>query len=307
VASLATLALTAGCDDWLTKPNLYYAVTVIVTTRHGEPIPDAALTLYTGQRPMGYAVTGTDGRYVFEQVPQGNYGVFAIPPNGYSTIEELIGGPSSIFHDKLIVANDTLSPVRFTYLKRGPGTLVARVLQPDGTPIVGAPVTAYSPTAVNARGTTDATGTITFANVPFGVHGLSVTRPLLYRDYRAPGDSLSSFRDNLIVDAGSSDSTIFRLTKCAGTVRAIAVDGNGAPVQGVTAVFYTSTQQLAVLTTGTDGTVSYSQIPCVVQTGVIITPAAGYSVPTGGLRFIDGITVTNGARVDATFHLVKTS
>jgi len=297
-----------GCDAWLTKPNLYNTVTVIVSTRRGEPIPGASLTLYTGQRPMGYAVTGADGRYVFNQVPQGNYGLFAVPPTGYSTVEDLIGGPSSIFRDKLIVADDTLSPVRFTYLKEGPGTLVARVTQPDGTAIAGAAVTAYGPTTVNAAGTTDATGTVTFTNIPFGVHGLNVARPLLYRDYRTPGDSLSTYRDNLIVDAGSNDTTTFRLTRCGGTVRAIAVDGNGAPVPGVTAVFYTSTQQLAVLATGADGTVSYSQIPCVVQVGVMITPAAGYSAPNGrGFRFIDGITVTNGARVDVTFHLVKTS
>src|SRR5262249_1429547 len=160
-------------------------------------------------------------------------------------------------------------------------------------------VTAYSPKTVNGSATTDATGTVTFTGVPFGVHGLNVTRPLLYRDYRTPGDSLSTYRDNLIVDAGSNDTTTFRLARCGGTVRAIAVDGKGAPVPGVTAAFYTSTQQLAVLATGADGTVSYSQIPCVVQVGVQITPAAGYSAPNGrGFRFIDGITVTNGARVD---------
>jgi hypothetical protein len=129
-----------------------------------------------------------------------------------------------------------------------------------------------------------------------------------YRDFRTPGDSLSTYRDNLVVDAGSNDTTIFRLAKCAGTVRAIAVDGVGAPVGGVTATFYTSTQQLAVLATGADGTVSYSQMPCVIQVGVQIAPPAGYSVPSGrGSRFIDGLTVTNGARVDVTFHLVKTS
>src|SRR5262249_30097209 len=59
------LAATA-CDRWLTSPSLYNTVTVVVTTRGGSPIPGAALTLYTGQRPMGYASTGADGRYVFQ-------------------------------------------------------------------------------------------------------------------------------------------------------------------------------------------------------------------------------------------------
>jgi hypothetical protein len=307
-ALLGSLILVAGCDGWLTKPSLYNTVTVIVTTRHGEPIPGAALTLYTGQRPMGYATTGPDGQYVFAQVPQGNYGVFAIPPDGYVPIENLLGGPSSIYKDRLIVADDTLSPVRFTYLKKGPGTLVARVTQTDGTAIAGATVTAYTSKAVDGKAITDAAGRATFANLSFGIHGLFLERPLLYRDFRAPGDSLYAYRDNLIVEAGSSDTTSFRLARCAGTVRAIALDGTGAPVRGVTATFYTSTQQLAVLATGTDGTVSYSAIPCAVQVGVQITPAAGYTAPSGrGFRFIDGLTVTNGARVDATFHLVKTS
>ena len=169
-------------------------------------------------------------------------------------------------------------------------------------------MTAYASTSVDGKATTDATGLATFTNVPFGVHGLTVERPLLYRDFLKPGDSVSTYRDNLIVDAGSSDTTTFRLAKCAGTVRATAVDGAGAPVRGVNAAFYTSTQQLAVAATGTDGTVSYSQIPCVVQIGVMITPPTGYTAPSGrGFRFIDGITVTNGARIDVTFHLVKTS
>ncbi len=307
-ALLGALTIVGGCDGWLTKPSLLNAVTVVVNTRHGEPIPGAALTLYTGQRPMGYAVTGADGRYVFQDVPQGNYGVFAIPPDGYAPIEDLISGPSSIYHDRLIVADDTLSPVRFTYLKKAPGTLVARVMQLDGTPIAGAAVTAYNPTTVDGKAATDAAGRATFANVPFGVHGLIVERPAPYRDFRAPNDSLYTFRDDLIVDGGSSDTITFRLAKCAGTVRAIAVDGNGAPVRDVTATFYTSTQQLAILSTGTDGTVSFSQAPCVEQIGVRITPPSGYAAPSGrGFRFIDGLTVTNGARVDATFHLVKTT
>ena len=35
---------------------------------------------------------------------------------------------------------------------------------------------------------------------------------------------------------------------------------------------------------------------------------AGYTVPEGrGSRFIDGLTLTNGATVQAVFHLYKTS
>jgi hypothetical protein len=300
------ILFAAGCDAWLTKPSLYNTVTVIVVTRGGQPIPGVALTLYTGQRPMGYATTDTNGRHDFHDVPQGNYGVFAIPPDGYVPIEQLLGGRPTNVLDGLQVANDTLSPVRFAFLKVGPGTMVVRVTQTDGSPMAGVPVTAYSPTAVNAKATTDASGRASLPNIPFGIHGVLVERPLLFRDFRTPGDSLYSFRDNIIVDAGSRDTTTIRLTKCAGTLRALVVDGAGAPVPNTTAVFYTSTQQLAVAVTGPDGRVSLPELPCATQFGILITPPAGYTVADGrGSRFIDGLTVTGGATVDVTFRVSK--
>jgi hypothetical protein len=305
---LAALMLCAvACDKWLTTPGLYNTVTVIVTTRNGSPVPRTALTLYTGQRPMGYATTDATGRYMFQDVPQGDYGVLASPPAGYDVIEHLIGGPSTLVQDKLNVAGDTLSPVRFTFLKRGPGTLVARVVQPNGVPISGVSVTAYAPTTIDGKAVTDAAGFVVFQNVPFGVHGLIAQRPFLYRDFLTPGDSLYAVRDNLIVDAGSNDTTIFRLARCAGTVRTSAVDGAGLPVAGVTSVFYTSSQQLALLVTGADGFATFTSAPCATQLGVLITPAAGYTVADGrGSRFIDGLTVANNATVDVVFHLTKT-
>jgi hypothetical protein len=306
--AIAAVVLGAvACDKWLTEPSLYNTVTVVVTTRNGSPVPGTSLTLYTGQRPMGYAATDASGQHVFQDVPQGDYGVLANPPAGYDVIEHLIGGPSTLVRDRLNVADDTLSPVRFTFLKRGPGTLVARVVQSNGTPIAGVNVTAYAPTTVDGKAVTDAAGFVAFPNLPFGVHGLVVERPPLYRDFVKPGDSLYAVRDNLIVDAGSNDTTTFRLARCAGTLRARALDAAGLPVAGVTAVFYTATQQLALLVTGSDGFVSFGQAPCATQLGVLITPAAGYTVADGrGSRFIDGLTVANNATVDVVFHLTKT-
>jgi hypothetical protein len=181
------------------------------------------------------------------------------------------------------------------------------VTEPNGSPIAGVPVTAYSSSTVNAKTTTDGNGRASFPNIPFGVHGLLVERPLLYRDFRAPGDSLYAFQDNIVVDAESRDTTTFRLTKCAGMLRALVVDASGAPVPSTTAVFYTASQQLGLAVTATDGRVAFAQTPCAVQTGILITPPAGYTVAAGrGTQFIDGLTVTSGATVDVTFHVVKT-
>lgn len=298
------LLFATACDAWLTKPSLYNTVTVIASQRSGAPIPGVKLVLYTGQRPMGYATTGTDGRHVFSDVPQGNYGVNATPPAGYDPLETLIRGPVSTFQDKLLVADDTLQPVHFTFLKRGPGTVSVHLIDPVFGDVRGASVTLYTPTTVEAKAATDASGRATFANVAFGVHGVIVERPLLYRDYRTPGDSLFSHQDDIIVDEGSADTATFQMRRCAGTMRATAVDDVGAPVANATVVFYTSTQPIATIGTTATGVATLAAAPCVIQLGMNVTPPAGYSVTEGrGSRFFDGLTLSNGGVVQATFRL----
>jgi hypothetical protein len=78
-------------------------------------------------------------------------------------------------------------------------------------------------------------------------------------------------------------------------------------VPNTTALFYTPSLQLGIGATAADGRVTFSQAPCATQLGILITPAPGYSVPDGrGSRFIDGLTVTNGATIDVTFRVSKT-
>jgi len=298
------MTLAAACDSMLTKPSLYNSVPVIVSRRNGQGIPGAALVLYTGQRPMGYATTDSGGRFTFALVPQGVYGILATPPDGYDLIERVVGGPRTDVVAQLYVQDDTLSPVRFTFLKRGPGALTVRATDAaTGASLPGAKLTLYDPKSTRGAVTTDATGRASFSNVPFGVYGVILERPLFYRDYRAPGDSLYSARDNLIVDDGSRDSVSFVLRKCAGTLRVFAQDEFGLPVPGAPVLFYTASQQLGVRPTGADGRVS-NDMPCALQTGVNIGAPAGYSVSSGrGLSFIDGMTFTNGQTLDVTFRL----
>src|SRR5690242_16855524 len=93
---LSILALT-GCDRWVTKPSLDNTIEVVVSTRDGSPVSGANLTLFTGQRAMGYATTGTDGRFTFTRVPQGSYGVVATPPVGFELRESLVrSAPTNI-------------------------------------------------------------------------------------------------------------------------------------------------------------------------------------------------------------------
>ncbi|HEY5060666.1 MAG TPA: carboxypeptidase-like regulatory domain-containing protein [Gemmatimonadaceae bacterium] len=207
-AALAALTLAMGCDAWLTKPSLYTTVEVVATGDSGDPIANAPLILYTGQRPMGYAATGADGRFTFTRVPPGNYGV-------------------------------------------------------------------------------------------------SITRPLFYRDYVTPGDSLSSVRDDLVVQAGSPTVVTLNLQRCAGTVRVLVQDQTGAPVPGANAAAYAASGNLSSALTGADGRANLVE-PCAISMGVQITAPTGYTAAVGrGTSFVDGLVLTNGASANAVFHLQR--
>jgi hypothetical protein len=254
---------------------------------------------------MGYGATDTAGKFAFTRVPQGTYGVIASIPDGYDVLEHLIGGPATTFHDQLIVARDTVSPVHFTFLKKGPGSVTVRTLAADGSALPGVLIELYAPTASVAKITSDANGRVTFNNVPFGVYGVVATRPVLFRDFQAPNDSLFAFHDNIVVEDGSRDSVNYSFAKCAGDVRAIVLDNSGAPVAGTATAFFTSTQTLGGAVTGADGRVAFAG-PCATQLGLLINPPVGFTVAEGrGSNFMDGIVLSNGQSRDLTFHVVR--
>lgn len=307
-AGLVILALCTitGCDAWLTKPSLYNTVAVQVTRRDGEGIPGANLTLYTGQRPMGYGTTAGDGRFTFTRVPQGLYGVLAAPPAGYALVETLLGGPASDVVENLEVANDTLGPVHFTFLKVGNGDVVVRVLDTSGKPLAGVKAQLYTPTQNLDTLVTDATGTAVFQNEPFGVYGVVITRPVLYNAYIQANDSLLSFRSPIIVEAGSRDSARFVLRKCSEQIRFHVADAQGNPVPGALSYVYTSTAVLDFATSGPDGTGLFREVPCATVLGAYIIPPTGYTVQPGrGHQYIDGLLPQPNVPLDITFTLQK--
>jgi hypothetical protein len=304
-AGAVALVLGIGCDQWLTKVSFYNTVDVTVTRRNGEPIPGSNLVLYTGDRPVGYATSSADGHFTFERVPQGLYGVLATIPPGYEVVENLMAAPSSIVTQNLRIQGDTTFHVRFTFLKKGPGSLAVNVTSAaDGAPLAGVPVTVYSPAKVVAKVPTDAGGRVRLDSLPFGLYGVSVERPLFYRDFLRQGDSLVSVRDNIVIEEGSREAASFALTKCAGFIRARMIDDGGKPVPGVTTVFYTATAPLLIGVSDVFGLVGLGDLPCGTDYGVFITPAAGYFVEEGrGTRFIDGIVPKSNTPVDVIFHL----
>jgi|SRR5579862_8883879 len=76
-------AAASACDHFLTNPAQYGAVQAIVQRPDGTPLANVQLELYTGFRPMSYAATASDGRFLFTNVPSGGYVIRAIRPIGY--------------------------------------------------------------------------------------------------------------------------------------------------------------------------------------------------------------------------------
>lgn len=302
-ACAAASVLVASCDEWLTKPSLYNTVRVVVQQPAGEPVPGAQLVLYTGQRQMAYATTGANGEFVFTRVPQGTYGVQATPPSGYAPVEALIRTAPTTFVDNLVVANDTLAPVHFTFLKQGPGTVVAHVAGAENQPLSGVAATLYSPSSIVSRTVTDALGNAVFDGVPFGVYGVQIARPVLYRDFNSPGDSSGASKDGILVDQGARDSVAFALPRCNGTLNVLVTDSSGAPVAGAAAVLYTAFGEVSREATGSDGRAAFAA-PCVIQFGARVEPPTGFIVsPSTGPGFIDGLTLARGASRDVTLRI----
>ena len=113
---LLCAAITA-CDGWVTKPTRYNVIEVTTHLQDGAPVAAVPLILYTGQRTMGYAATSSNGVYRFERVPQGIYGVFALPSPAYGLISELTG-PRIDYVDGLEATADTTIRVEFVLYKR---------------------------------------------------------------------------------------------------------------------------------------------------------------------------------------------
>src|SRR5579884_127961 len=138
---------------------------------------------------MGYGATDSTGRFVFTRVPQGLYGVNASPPAGYGLINDFIGGPPANIIGDVQVAADSVAPLHFTFLKQGSGTLSVQVTAAGGGPLSGVGVDLYDPTKVDAHAVTDSNGVAVFRDASYGVHGIRVIRPTLYKDFIHVDDS----------------------------------------------------------------------------------------------------------------------
>ncbi|MHB1265147.1 MAG: MSCRAMM family protein [Gemmatimonadaceae bacterium] len=293
--ALAMMVPATGCDSLVTRPTPYTTVTVYAQRRDSSPVPGVPVTLYTGQRPMGYATTGTDGRATFDRVPKGPaYGVLAEAPAGWAFVQRLTGGPLDNHRDGLVLVPDSAVTLRFTFLKVGPGTVAGRVTDEGGTPLAAVNVALYSPAGILRRAVTGMDGTVRFPDVPFGVYGLAIDRP---RGYRDVGESAAVFKDGLLVEEGVVVTATATLARCAGTLGVRVADPARGPAAGLTAYLYDATAVLDSARTGSDGRVTFSS-GC-GEFGVFLGGTPDWIItPARGSQYVDGIVVHRGERRD---------
>lgn len=286
-----------GCERLITRPSLYGTVTAVVTRRDSTPIPGAELVLYTGQRPMGYGTTDSAGRYRFEEVPEGAYGVLATPPAGYVRLETLLptNRPSESV-DGLSVAGGKTFEARIRFLQVGPGTISAQVREPNGTTIPGLSTILYAPRGEVRRALTDTGGRVVFREVPFGIYGVAVERPALYRD---SGEVALPFRDGLIVEAGASESAAFTFERCLGSLVAQVADQSGRPVPGSRLVLYNADSTLARDSVSAVGSRTFGGLLCGGVGVRVVVPRGYVTVEQRGSAFVDGLRIRRNAQVPA--------
>jgi hypothetical protein len=300
LAAMSVAALAVGCDSLLTKPSLYGTVDVNVTRRNGDVIAGADLILYTGERPMGYGTTDSVGFHEFVDVPEFIYGVRAIPPAGYMRMEDLAASPPTDFVHNLQLQGGEKIAVRFSFLKKGFGTIIAEVTEPDGTPLAHVPVTLYEPTASLRSAVTDAAGRFAFDSILYGNYGVFATRSAAYLD---SAETSFLVHDGIFVDEGSRALTSFVFVRCSGSISALVRDESGLPVPGSALTLYNSSRVLDQGPTGADGTRLFEKLGC-EDHGVRVQPPIGWTAPEGrGTSFNDGLFIHRGSALTTTLKV----
>lgn len=292
-----------GCDSLL-SPNVYGSVHVTVVRRDGTPIADVPVTVYFVQRRLEAATTDAGGSYTFERLPAGSYGVFTDVIPGYSRPEFVRSGPRTDFVDKIQVASGATATAELSLLKIGPGTINATVTEPGGAGVQGIPVTLYTGAGGAQReATTDASGRVSFADVPFGDWGVRAVRPPIYLD---SAEAPVVFRDGIIVDEGSAESAAFTFTRCTGALTARVLDDANNPVPGTKLVLYHFGVEVDSATTGGSGAHTFSALQCQdYGVRVAAVPSGWTLVPGRGSEYVDGLFMHRAGALTATLRVMR--
>ena len=291
----ALVILLSACATLFTDIIAFGSLEVLTVTRSGVPVTGSELTLYNDVQVSAVGFTGADGKYLFKFMPPQVYGVHNEPPDGYMRPEDMAGGISTAYTHQIVIEEGDEKNTSFSFVKIGPGRIDVSVMDLDGTPIEETKVFLYGPQGDLSEKLVGSSGSVSFDPVSFGNRGIRVVPPRLYLD----GDEGFFFQDGLLIDEGWTEEVSFILEKCLGTLRANVQDDSGAPFSEYPIRLYSSTADLDVRDTGTDGVAVFDSIAC-GNRGLALVGTPGWTFEEGrGLSFHDGISVTRGS--DQTF------
>lgn len=300
LASLvALMVLSASCDQWMTRPMRYEALSLTAKRRNGTPVPGVKVILYTGARAMGYETTDAKGTAAFPQVPFGSYGLYAYEfPAGYF----VTGGYGNQYYDGIAVNGSPVDRFDFTIYKEGAGSILVRTVDASGAAIPNVSVRAFDQ-AGNTRATlSDSTGQV-LLTMGTGTWNVNAENPGAFLNASLP--KLVS-KNAILVDEGYADTARLVLTPCAGSYRVRVLDIFGAPVPNFPVMLYMATGAVAIKPTGSDGTYTWTNQIC-GNYGLMLQSLPGYLYPVGqGKSYFDGLTIQPSSTVpQVTFTVTR--
>jgi hypothetical protein len=296
---LALATLLTACDELLPPAYRYGTVEVEAVRRNGEPVPGVRLTLFTGTRHLGYGVTDERGRYRFEFVPEGQLGVQAAPPEDYRPVDLASG-----FVRTISMAQGGEQQVSFSYLRFGPGSVLARVETPTGQPVPGIRVQVYSNDGVQGEAVTNAQGEHRFTGLPLGVYGVFAFPTARYLH---PEGRPLAVVEGLLIDEGHEERARILLTPCEGRVRVEARDTEGRPIAALRLRLYTAEGEAAQGQTDAQGVHVFEGLGC-GDYAVLAEERVGLRLADGRTPWwFPGLIVQNGAQRDLTLTFAACS
>lgn len=156
-----------------------------VMDMYGTPVPDSYVSVDTGPTST-HGYTGSNGRYSFIRLEEGEYTLSATPPYGISLFANT--NSTSVMYGE----NKTLD-----IILKSPGSLLVSVTDVGGTPVGNAYLgTVTGPSYFS--GYTNTSGMIQFTNVPPGTYTFQTSPPY--------GSTLAGNTTNITVSAGAAAS-----------------------------------------------------------------------------------------------------
>jgi hypothetical protein len=262
----------------------------------GKPIAGADVALYSATAFLQHATTSTAGTVSFSAVPFGVYGV--ITPT-YGDFNE----PAATWQDGLLIEQGVTATATLTvHLCQGNVNLT--VADPVYGAAPGLQTYLFTATATVDSAKTGSDGRVAYVTA-CGNYGVRVVPNLDWAV--APGRG-TEFADGLLVRRGSVTNVALtaQYNTCRGAIHVTVADSTGAPVSGATLLLFTANNQGNFSQVETGGALTFANLPCGIEFGVLITPPAGWSATLGrGGSYVDGLSVINGTTLNVGFRLAR--